>query len=347
MSFHGRRVPVKLDLCRRRDGGLAGHWERSPLILRVSTFDPTRLRPSDFIDIPRSANLFLEVFGHQPNTSRALPWAKVSFRHADSSYTRRDTRFRGFLYYHVPLLSRPLSGGLRFRCTPAPAPASFAHGQDLLCPTGLPWTIPFPNLVRFGGRPIMQSLLRDNLASLVDVLASRKSFHERAHPDRPVVHAVGQPWFLDLHVPAMIFVPGPNKLLRCHIYPAVARYGALVVCFEHTANPDHPHELALRVLDRRSSNVSFHPTYAHLPPPVRGSLLAHPLRTFPRPWTWNYDTPQKAEMAAGLFCLVNGPGVDVRPSDRIRVSLEHTMHYSVPSPRDFAWYEGEEGEPSP
>ncbi|KAJ7482007.1 hypothetical protein FB451DRAFT_1365027 [Mycena latifolia] len=334
MNYAGRRTRA-VNFRRNHDGGLVGRWPHPPLILRVSTFDPACLRPTDFIDIPRSANLFLDVFGHKPTTYRQFPWAKISFRPADSPYTRPDTRLRGFLHYHVPIPSRPLSGGLRFRC--ATSPWSFANGHDLLCPSGLAWVVPFANLVGIGSRPIMQSLLRDNLVSLVDIIASRTSFTKRLHPDVPVVHAVGQPWYLNLRTPTCICVPGPHGLLRCWVYPAVALYGSALVCFEHTGNPDHPDEVAIRILELRSK-IALHPTYAHLPPLLPGSFLAHPFRVPPRMWTWNHDMAQKAEMAAGLHCLINGPGINPKPSNRLRQNLLHYMHYEVPTGDDIEWY---------
>jgi hypothetical protein len=111
------------------------NWRKRPaLILRISTFDPNRLQPSDLIDIPRAASsIFLDVFGYYPRPG-GVPWGKISFRAADSPHTR----LRGFLYYHVPVPARPLSGGLRFRCTPAAASTREARGADLLTPSGLP-----------------------------------------------------------------------------------------------------------------------------------------------------------------------------------------------------------------
>ncbi|KAJ7120205.1 hypothetical protein C8R44DRAFT_877653 [Mycena epipterygia] len=282
--------------------------------------------------------LLLEVFGWAPNHPRQVPFAKVSFRPADSPYTRRDTRLQGFLHYHVPLPSRPFSGGLRFRCTPSLA--SFAEGGDLLCPSGLPWTVPLPNLMGLRGQPIIQSLLRDNLVRLTDFFACKASFHKYLDPDMTVVHGVGQPWLLDLRNPAMIYVPGPRSLLRCRIYPAVARYGSAIVRFEYTGNPDYPHELAVRVLELRS-NVSFHPSYAHLPPLVPDSLLAHPMHDPAHVWTWNHEMTQKEEMAAGLYCLINGPCTSPHVTQRVRAKMSGEFYHELPTDEELKRY----GEP--
>ncbi|KAJ6562344.1 hypothetical protein B0H19DRAFT_1144200 [Mycena capillaripes] len=293
---------------RKKEGGLVGNWRRDTQFLRISGFDATRLRASDFIDIPRSVAVYLDVHGYYPTHGRQAPFYELSFRAADSAYTRRDTRLRGFLHYHVPIPARPLSGGLRFRC--APSLAAFAQGADLLCPSGLPWTIPFADLVRIKALPVTQSLLRDNLVSFPDLIACHSTFHNKWHPNLPVVHAVGQPWLLDLSVPSVVLIPGPNSLLRCEVYPAVALYGSALVCFEYTGNPRAPHEVAIRVLELRS-NIGLHPHFAHLRQIKAGVLLPHPEQsTFPRaeplPWMWNYDS-HPARMAAALYLLVHGP----------------------------------------
>ncbi|KAJ7080939.1 hypothetical protein B0H15DRAFT_855579 [Mycena belliarum] len=310
MNHAGRSAKNVVKIRRRTDGGVVGNWSRVPLVMRVSTFDATRLRPTDFIDIPRSANLFVEVFGHDPRTYRQFPWAKFSFRSADTPYTRPDTRLRGFFHYHVPISDRPLSGGVHFRLSTSPM--GFVHGADLLCPTGLPWIVPLAHLQGLGGRPVMQSLLRDNLVSLSDIIACRTAINRRSHPDIPVVHAIGQPWYLDLRKPTHICVPGPHGLLRCHVYPAVALYGSALVCFESAANPAHPHELVIRVLERRDKIV-FHPSFSHLPPLLPGSLLAHPMREPARTWKWNYDLVDTAKGGDGRRTLLHHQRARNRP----------------------------------
>ncbi|KAJ7468239.1 hypothetical protein B0H11DRAFT_2239024 [Mycena galericulata] len=322
----------------RRDGGLVGHWPRRPTVLRVSTFDATRLRPHDFIDISRAQAVLLDVYGHRPTHSRELPFAKLSFRSADSPHTRQDTRLQGFLYYHVPHPSRPLSGGLRFRCTPSSS--GFNQGLDLLCPSGLPWTVPLPNLMWNRGQPIVQSLLRENLLTLTDLISCLQAFHGEAQPPGPVVHCPGQPWDLDLRVPTVVLIPGPRGLFRTPLYPAVARYGSALVRFEPTGNPDAPQELAIRVLELRTSKIGYLPAYSHLPPLVSGALLSH-LRQ-PRAWTWNYDKPRSPALAAALHLLHNGPGAPSPPSRRARSRLSGWLYHAFPSEDEFLRYQSAE-----
>jgi hypothetical protein len=198
-------------------------------ILRISGFDATRLRNSDLIDHPRSTNFYLDIHGYYPTHGYQAFFYPLTFRTTDSQYTRRDTRLRGFLHYHIPIPSRPLSGGLRFRCTPFLK--AFSTGTDLLTPSGLPWTIHLANLVQRLGLPVTQSLLRDNLVSFADIIACNATFRSKPHPTLPVVHAVGQPWLLDLTAPSVALIPGPNSLLRCDVYPAVASYGGCMFSY--------------------------------------------------------------------------------------------------------------------
>ncbi|KAJ6597776.1 hypothetical protein DFH09DRAFT_84284 [Mycena vulgaris] len=303
----------------------------------MSTFDPTRIQATDFIDVPRAATIFLEIFGHNPRYPRDFPFAKISFRSADTPHMRADTRIRGFLHYRVPLPSRPLSGGLRFRCTESHSPASFVHGMDLLTESGLPWTVPVVDLMWRGGLPILQSLLRDNLVHLTDIIAARTSFHFKHHPEWLVVHGIEQPWLLDLSKPTVILVPGPKDLLRCSIYPPVAYRGGAIVRFEHTGNSDQPHEVAIRILEVRSK-ASFRSAYAHLPSLKAGEFLMNPMLQSRCRWTWNYETTQRYEMAAGLYCLVNGAGSDPRPSSRLRSHLRRWFHHELPTDEELARY---------
>ncbi|KAJ7185598.1 hypothetical protein C8R46DRAFT_1061153 [Mycena filopes] len=295
--------------------------------------------------------LYLDVHGHYPTHGMQVPFFDLSFRAADSPYTRRDTRRRGFLHYHVPIPDRPLSGGLRFRCTPTPSSAGFAEGRDLLTLSGLPWTVPLAALVRRTGMPVLQSLLRDNLVSLSEAIACHAAFHDQPAPSLPVVHALGQPWPLDLSAPTVILVPGPNSLLRCELYPTVARYGSAVATLELTHNPRKPHEVAIRVLELRS-DVAFLPQFAHLPPLTPGSLLAYPSPS-PRPGAeikplrWNYDS-HSARMAGALYSLIHGPTLDdpaspespgKYPSHRQRHVLERWFYDALPSRDEFAAYD--------
>ncbi|KAJ7033700.1 hypothetical protein C8F04DRAFT_1260689 [Mycena alexandri] len=298
--------------------------------------------------------VYLDVHGHYPTHGMQVPFFYLTFRAADSPYTRRDMHMRGFLHYHVPVPSRPLSGGLRFRCTHTPSLAGFAEGFDLLTLSGLPWTIPLASLVRRNGIPVLQSLLRDNLVSFPEVTACHAAFHNKPAPALPVVHAVGQPWPLDLSAPTVLLVPGPNSLLRCEVYPAVARYGSALATLEPTHNPRHPHELAIRVLELRS-NVAFLPEFGHLPPLTPGSLLPHAhQRSQSRPgaevktWRWNYDS-HSSRMAGALYALIHGPSpvpsspkadsTDKYPTHGQRYVLERWFYDALPSREEFESYE--------
>ncbi|KAJ7173004.1 hypothetical protein C8R43DRAFT_978181 [Mycena crocata] len=316
------------------DGGVHGNWPRSPFVIRISTFDPTRLRASDFIDVIRSTICYLEVYGHETQTVRQVPFFKFSFRTVDSEYMRPDTPMRGFLYYNIPVPSRPLSGSLRFRLAEQPTRAAFNTGTDLLYPSGFPWMIPLPNLCRLEGMPVLQSLLRHGLVSLKDVILCTQAFHAVLPPELPVVHAVGQPFALDLRVPPVVTVPGPSDLIRCEFSPSIATYGTAIVRLESSENPDIPEELVLRVLDCR--NVQLRPEYAHISL-NNGQLLPEATKPGmpPRIWTWNHTSHESLRMSAGLHYLHHGLGDPEYPSFRKLRKLQQWFTHPMPSKAEF------------
>ncbi|KAJ7800467.1 hypothetical protein B0H14DRAFT_2616177 [Mycena olivaceomarginata] len=283
---------------RKADGGLVGTQLGTGRATCKScvypALDARRLRNSDLIDHPRSTKLL-------PSTSTATtrPMAiRHSFTRSPSAPPTRSTpvattRLRGFLHYHIPIPSRPLSGGLRFRCTPSLK--AFSTGTDLLTPSGLPWTIPS----RKPG-PAPRAPYYTKSAARQPRVFRR---HHRLQHDVPLQATPHAPWLLDLSAPSVALIPGPNSLLRCDVYPAVASYGAALVCFEYTENPASPHELAIRVLELRS-DISFHPPLRA--PPAAGTGRAASLaERLPRQ-KQAVDT-RSAEMAAALYALVHGP----------------------------------------
>ena len=71
---------------------------------------------------------------------------------------------RGFLYYHLPDPRHPAAGQVRFRTTTEEQPSSFDEGRDPLTPTGLPWAIAVPSIVRHSRYlALRQFLLREGL----------------------------------------------------------------------------------------------------------------------------------------------------------------------------------------
>src|SRR4051812_26499937 len=90
----------------------------------ISTLDPERLLPSDYMDLS----------GH---------FNRTPLRKTELSYSGSPIPFppntRGFFYYHRDPALPPIAGQLRFRLTPKRDPASFAEGTDLLRTDFRPW----------------------------------------------------------------------------------------------------------------------------------------------------------------------------------------------------------------
>ncbi|KAJ7085878.1 hypothetical protein C8R44DRAFT_821293 [Mycena epipterygia] len=271
--------------------------------LKVSTFNPRRLTPGDFIDISRGDTdsvllRFPTVHVPEPN------W--FSFRGAGPDITRPDARARGFLYYHTAYPRQFLSGGLRFRCTSHPGDApllAFDRGQDLLDKYLLPWQLSLPKLLRkIRSHTFLEQLMLDGLLTEERIRAARTLLaHHPAAADipAPLIHDIEQPFLADLSLPTRISVLTPRMTLNVQIYPAVAYGGTAVVRFERTVNED---ELCIRIL-RLHSTGPYLPQYQYLPPLAAGALLSSPWE--PLPWTWNHDPGpyRTVKHSAALHCL--------------------------------------------
>ncbi|KAJ6533761.1 hypothetical protein DFH09DRAFT_124835 [Mycena vulgaris] len=108
----------------------------------ISTLTPELLQPADFLDLAGS-NRRRVTF---PLSAQGSDMQLAYFRHGPSSSMPRafipfPAHARGFLYFAPQLALSTLASSVRFRCTPSEDPASFAAGNDLALPNGLPWQI--------------------------------------------------------------------------------------------------------------------------------------------------------------------------------------------------------------
>jgi len=182
----------------------------------IQTLDPSRLRPSDFIDT--SSKLRVHVFG---------PGCQHPF---DGTYYALD-RFpkgtRGFLYYHPPDPGAPPAAGhVRFRLTPGNDPATFIQGSDLLIPNGSPWGTSL--LVMAGetlrGSPnyqlIRQHLINDGLVTpcLLETCTTMMKATGRHIPRRGsrIIHSFGQLFCVDFDREKFYFFTLTMNQLRFH-----------------------------------------------------------------------------------------------------------------------------------
>ena len=136
---------------------------------KIRTLDPSKLVEDDYIDFSLKVRPALGILLRRDLSSD--PSYQRPFRSADfSAHLWSSDRFppgtHGFLYYHVPPCSSPLSGELRFRLTPSRDPASFAEGSDLFTERSMPWRYPLYKIVhRVYWTDIVALLLQDGLVS--------------------------------------------------------------------------------------------------------------------------------------------------------------------------------------
>ncbi|KAJ7447463.1 hypothetical protein FB451DRAFT_779035 [Mycena latifolia] len=269
---------------------------------RVRTFNARHLGHKDFMDIPATARLRLSLPGQHPLD--LVP--AFTFQRADLLYTGPGARLRGFLYYHLEYPRHFLSGGLRFRCCEHNTLHSFAHGHDLPDRAGLPWDMSLDRLVPPRYAQIQRRLVADGFLTDAQLAIARKLISSNPareeHPP-PFVHALGQPFVLDLARTARLRILSPHGVLRPTLFPRLAHSGAALVRFER---PEHADEgvLYLRVL-RVLAPAAYLPRWAHLPPLAEGALCPTPLDPA-RPWTWTYDD-KHPQTSAALHCLFHPP----------------------------------------
>jgi hypothetical protein len=120
----------------------------------IQTLDPSRLRPSDFID-----------FSLRRPSLNISNYKSSQFTYSGGSRFPDDTC--GFLYYQSPNPGAPpAAGDLRFRLTPGNDPASFNQGSDLQLPNGLPWGASLLTIAHWQCyQPTRQLLIDDGLVT--------------------------------------------------------------------------------------------------------------------------------------------------------------------------------------
>jgi hypothetical protein len=118
-----------------------------------SSLKPSELAPSDWLDLAGKKKA--RVWWDPPKALLPGVQCDISYRAPNDGSAPRGSRgwtppsfpahAQGFLYYTAPP-SFPAAGQVRFRLAPFPDPSLFHKGEDLLLPTGLPWSLPAPAL---------------------------------------------------------------------------------------------------------------------------------------------------------------------------------------------------------
>ncbi|KAJ7146107.1 hypothetical protein C8R44DRAFT_863914 [Mycena epipterygia] len=174
-----------------------------------STFRPESLLSTDFLKtLPHPFSLFYRVPLSQPaKTSLAHQHIGASIAWGNTTPPKPCS---GFLYYHKP--DGPasyLAGSLRFRLTPDFEPTSetsprtaFAAGSDLPIPDagGLPWSLPVWTLA---ARPALRPACAVLTADGFRVPDSMMSFLKSMKDSSLALYALGQPFLIEFHMPAI------------------------------------------------------------------------------------------------------------------------------------------------
>ncbi|KAI0265354.1 hypothetical protein BC834DRAFT_182067 [Gloeopeniophorella convolvens] len=252
-----------------------GHTSRK----QISTLDPERLQPSDFIDLSNYSTVGIWTV---PRGSYEAP--KIGLRYeveGRSSKLPFPSDARGFLYYaHDPELAE--GGQVRFRIVATPEGA-FEAGQDLLLRSGMPWHIAPGILPRAPTIGLVKLLLRDGLVTREQVAAWES--YPRKFKHSPVITRFGQPF----HMPLSVTMPGIRVRTSTHghvrhlqFWFSLARHsftrGAGTVCLEPSSLPEHAGKriVVIRVLELHEpvesrTGLGFTPAV-----PLAGKLLQYP-----------------------------------------------------------------------
>ncbi|KAJ7753406.1 hypothetical protein DFH07DRAFT_824344 [Mycena maculata] len=287
---------------------------------RFRTLDARRLTPRDLVNVPGDARVRTIVPGEVPTP---LPW--FNFERADPRYIGPGMRLAGFLYYHppnshtfpVPHASRLLlAGALRFRCTEKEG--TFQDGWDLPGEDGLPWELGLPRLMamkRFN--PLVDQIMENGLMTQGEMAKCRRlissgnpSSGEQTRPVPVWIHALGQPFSVDLTQVTTGVVVGPHSLLKADIYPRVAEQGSVIVCLERAPwLSDDEEALVMRVLHIHIPVVYLYQYAEQGPLEVDGFmpwLQMGPRKgtatNVARPWVWEH-TDREPMRSAALHCL--------------------------------------------
>ena len=157
----------------------------------IRTLDPAELTEADFIDISNLIRPEIHL-SMSPTRRRAVDFA---YR----GHEKFPEAARGFLYYHMPMESRPLAGEIRFRTTHRADPLEFHNGRDLLLPNGLPWSLLAITLSPLQRPVFLELLLRNRLFDKIhlDSLSRAGDNWQRGCKPKNIIHDLDQAFLHD------------------------------------------------------------------------------------------------------------------------------------------------------
>ncbi|KAF9063883.1 hypothetical protein BDP27DRAFT_1426437 [Rhodocollybia butyracea] len=154
----------------------------------ISTLDPARLVPSDFIDLKQQLHFAVRY----RNMSIMLAAYKRTMKPKTYVYPLAfPAGSHGYLYLHRPPADvHPCAATLRFRICDKlfPPQEGFSSGKDLLLPTGAPWEMDLLHLftsklvTNFREALLLDNLVSEEVLTQLDLLAAhQRSSRARNH----------------------------------------------------------------------------------------------------------------------------------------------------------------------
>ncbi|KAJ6538297.1 hypothetical protein B0H10DRAFT_2245818 [Mycena sp. CBHHK59/15] len=236
-----------------------------------------KLKSSDFVDL--SGGRKLQV--HFGATDKPL---RLSYEFGTTAVPFPPNA-RGFLYYHVPAPpAPPMAGGIRLRID-----SDSARGRDLLLPSGVPWQIGLPQLVRYAHcAGALATVLKEALVAPAAVF----------------------PLALD-EKQLRLTVVGRERLAGARLFKrglftergrALFKGGG-----SEFTSPDTRDVLQLRVVkvvtpvERVAASVRIR---SEILPPREGEFLSVRVSGRPTPWSYRVDEGNTSQAAAALRLLL-------------------------------------------
>ncbi|KAJ7082661.1 hypothetical protein B0H15DRAFT_1024426 [Mycena belliarum] len=319
-AVQGRLFPQFSVRCLSRQ---AGHTEPPrPRRFRAenhltSTLNPSLIIPADYMDVSgRRQFVFYSGLTTGAGDSEGRRLA-LNYVRQKGRYIQFPDNTHGFLYYKSHPHNTSLAGSVRFRVTHDNAPSSFAHGHDLLTPSGAPWQVILPQIAyrpRFAS--VAAQLLRDCLVTKDLLSRCRDVFRERTHIHRNfnIVFTFNSTFLVHFsHDVRCSFARDTvHPLLMKHLFTTRTggeRYhpwtGSALARFEASMLPEYAgrrmiHLRFIKIVEPVSPLVDLKTNRGRMQRPQEGELFTvSRYRGLPKPWAYDIDA-EKSKPAAVL-----------------------------------------------
>ncbi|KAJ7183945.1 hypothetical protein C8R46DRAFT_985118 [Mycena filopes] len=145
---------------------------------------------------------------------------RVVCRSARNKMVPFPAQSTGFLYFHRDPDAAPLEGSPRFRLSDNTLPSSFEAGQDLLLPTGIPWQIILPQLLRPRFQQVVAQLQRENLITPTQIARCHEVFGRLRYNYHPafILFRLAQEFPVDFGTDPTIHIVA-DSLLKMRLFP--------------------------------------------------------------------------------------------------------------------------------